>query len=65
MITKTQQRELADLLEMYANQIRENADDRRNSLPTSWALDDWLSSFHDLCQQENARYARQLLRGAT
>lgn len=47
-MTKAEQKELADTLEMLANQIRENADDRRNILPTTWAFDDWLERYRDL-----------------
>ena len=50
-MTKAEQHNLADELEMFANQIRENADDRRNYLPTTWAVDDWMERFRDLSQE--------------
>jgi hypothetical protein len=50
-VSKAEQRELADTLEMFANQIRENADDRQNHLPTTWTLDDWMERYRDLYRE--------------
>lgn len=45
MTTKAEMRELADDLEMLANQIRESTEDHRNQPPSPWTLDDWKTRY--------------------
>ncbi len=40
-------RELADLLEIWANMLREHCDDPANGLPSPFQIDDWLNDYRD------------------
>lgn len=43
---------MADMLEMWANQIREHCAKKDNRLPSPWQLDDWLSGYRQLYREE-------------
>jgi len=47
-------RDMADTLEMWANQIREHCDDPANGLPSPHRIDDWLSNYRDAWAAHNA-----------
>ena len=40
-------RDMADTLEMWANQLREHCDNPANKLPSWRLIDDWVSDYRD------------------